>query len=441
MARRLLVPLAIAVAAAATAVGVVALLAGRAPGDGSWPLLPVAIAGVAAALVARPARRLGDRFARQVRAGAPSEVLRRLESERLDDPESIERLCESFLRTYRLASVEVWAHQGEGRLERMAAVPARGEATRQLDESAIRSLLRGGVSGSAWVDTWAADLPSEPGELRLVPAVHAEDLHAMLVLRRPPGERFGPADDRTLGELGRLLGLLLHNRQLGASLVATLDDLRATNEQLRASRIRLVSTADAERRRIERDLHDGAQQHLAAVAVNLGLARQTIAGDPTTALELLDELSAEVRDAINQLRSLAHGIYPPLLASSGLVAALKAAAERSPSPVTVVADGVGRYPPEAEGAVYFCCLEAIHNAAKHAAGASVRLELRGRTDELWFVVEDEGPGIVSKEPHGSGQGLVNMTDRIGAVGGQLTIGQGGAGGVRIEGSVPGGGVG
>jgi signal transduction histidine kinase len=425
-------------AGALVATLVAALVSGEAPGRGSWALAPVLAAGVGAAVVAAPARRLGDRTARRldVRRPIPVDVARSLASERLDDPESIERLCESLLRAYRLESAEVWSHRGSGRLERVASVPARGPATRQVDTQTIRAASVGGVSGRAWVQMWSPDLADGSDiEIRVVPAVHAGGLQAVVVLGRRQGERFSSADDRSLSELGGRLGVLLHNRELDAALQATLDDLRDTNDQLRASRIRLVSTADAERRRIERDLHDGAQQHLAAVAVNLGLARQSIIADPSTAPELLDQLGVEVREAIAQLRALAHGIYPPLLISSGLIEALRAAADRSPSPVTVKADGFDRYAPEVEAAVYFCCVEAIHNSAKHAPGASVRVTLRGSPGGLAFSVEDDGPGI-DPERAGSGHGMVNMSDRIGAVGGTLVVGPAPSGGALIEGTVP-----
>ena len=133
-----------------------------------------------------------------------------------------------------------------------------------------------------------------------------------------------------------------------------------------------MASADAERQRVERNLHDGAQQHLVALAVNLRLARDVVDGRRRGGgLGMLDQLAEEVKATIQELRDLAHGIYPPLLADGGLGEALRAAGRRSPPPVTVTAEGIGRYGPEIESAVYFCCLEALQNAAKHAAGAPV----------------------------------------------------------------------
>src|SRR5690606_6428437 len=122
---------------------------------------------------------------------------------------------------------------------------------------------------------------------------------------------------------------------------------------LRASRVRLVATADSERRRIEHNLHDGAQQHLVALAVDLKVAEAEVSADATSAPTVFARLGAELKHAIEELRTLAHGIYPPLLMDAGLVEALRVSARRSPSQVSVSADRVGRYPAEVEAAVYF----------------------------------------------------------------------------------------
>jgi signal transduction histidine kinase len=131
-----------------------------------------------------------------------------------------------------------------------------------------------------------------------------------------------------------------------------------------------VASGDAERRRVERNLHDGAQQHLVALAINLRLTKDIVTEDPAGAAEMLGQLAEDVQATIKELRELAHGIYPPLLADNGLGDALRATAGRSPLTVYVtVADEVGRYPAEVEAAVYFSCTEALQNAAKHAQGA------------------------------------------------------------------------
>jgi signal transduction histidine kinase len=224
---------------------------------------------------------------------------------------------------------------------------------------------------------------------------------------------------------------------------ASLADLNRTLEarveeqaaEILASRARIVATADAERRKIERNIHDGAQQQLVALAVNLNLARRSLADDPETAASMLDQLGKDIRTTIEDLRNLAHGIYPPLLLDSGLSSALTAAATRSPLTVSVDADGVGRYAPELEAAVYFCCLEALQNATKHAADASVSVRLWEEADRLHFEVADDGPGFDPAVVKG-GQGLLNMSDRTAAAGGEAAWDSSPGRGTRVTGWVP-----
>ena len=165
--------------------------------------------------------------------------------------------------------------------------------------------------------------------------------------------------------------------RLDSALQASLDELRRRNEELIASRARVVAAADESRRQIERNLHDGAQQHLVALAVKVGLVKTLMDADPETATGMLDELRGDVQVTLDTLRELAHGIYPPLLRDRGLSDALQTAANRAPLPTTVEADGVGRHDTDLEAAVYFCCLEAMQNAGKHA-GDGARIVRGGR---------------------------------------------------------------
>jgi signal transduction histidine kinase len=204
--------------------------------------------------------------------------------------------------------------------------------------------------------------------------------------------------------------------------------------QLQASRDRVIAAADGERRRIQRDLHDGAQQSLLAAAVTARLACQHWETDPARTADLLPRLCAELDQAGTDLRRLAHGIYPPALTDLGLPAALTAAAARCPRPVTVHPDITARYPPAVEAAIYFCCLEALHNAAKHAGDhARITVSLRQDTSELVCEISDDGTGITGTE---TGAGLTNMTDRIAAVGGQLRIDSYPGRGTTVRASVP-----
>jgi signal transduction histidine kinase len=196
-----------------------------------------------------------------------------------------------------------------------------------------------------------------------------------------------------------------------------------------------VATGDAERRSIERNLHDGAQQHLVALAVNLRLAKDILADDPQAAAEMLDVLGDAVKDTIQELRDLAHGIYPPLLMDSGLPEALRAAANRSPVAVTLSVESVGRHPSEVEAAVYFCCLEALQNAAKHAPEAGVHLTVVETPDLLRFEVRDDGPGFDVRTAT-AGHGFVNMSDRLGAIGGTVEWSSVPGEGATIAGTIP-----
>jgi signal transduction histidine kinase len=192
--------------------------------------------------------------------------------------------------------------------------------------------------------------------------------------------------------------------------------------EIHHSRARLAAVADRERRRIERDLHDGAQQRLVALRIELGLVEDMLEDDPAGAAARIRELEASAEEALDELRSVAHGVCPPLLADRGLAEALRAAVDRSPVAVTFHADPVGRYAPEIESTVYFCLLEALQNLAKHAPGAR-HAAMRLDTDvpgELRFSLRDDGPGATA-EALLAGHGIANMRDRVTAVDGTLHV--------------------
>lgn len=221
----------------------------------------------------------------------------------------------------------------------------------------------------------------------------------------------------------------LEQQRLSAALNASLHDVEA-------SRNRLAAAAVTARQRIERDLHDGAQQQLVTLRVKLELAREAIEQDPTNGAELLNELGPEVEEIIEEVRSLAHGIYPQLLGSEGLTPALRAAGQRGALPVTVSGDGARRYPPEVEGTVYFCCLEALQNASKHAEGATeVTIRLSEKESRLRFEVCDNGGGYSPPNEH-VGSGVTGMRDRLAAIGGELRIESPQRGGTRVVGTAP-----
>jgi len=210
--------------------------------------------------------------------------------------------------------------------------------------------------------------------------------------------------------------------------------LRSSLRELEQSRARILAAADRERRRIERDLHDGAQQRLVALRIKLELAEELMDTDSLHARRLLHETESEIEEALEQVRSLARGIYPSLLAERGLSEALRAATLRVPLPTRLDCGNVPRYPAEVESAVYFSCLEAVQNAVKHARGATalgVSVSVNGG---LRFAVSDDGEGFDTAET-AFGQGLTNMRDRLAAVGGRLEIRSGRGHSTVVSGTV------
>ena len=261
-----------------------------------------------------------------------------------------------------------------------------------------------------------------------MPVRHQGELLGALSLAKRAGEGLTPMEQKLVVDLAAQAGLMLKNVGLAA-------DLQVRLEELRASRQRLVSAQDAERRRIERDLHDGAQQHLVALKIKLGLLKGLTTKDPSRAAELAGQVKVDADEALETLRDLARGIYPPLLADQGLVAALRSQAAKAALPVEVTADGVVRYPQETEAAVYFCCLEALQNVAKYARASHAAVHLSGGNGSLHFVVRDDGAGFDPVQT-AKGSGLTNMTDRIDALGGTLEITSAAGTGTLVSGSLP-----
>lgn len=267
----------------------------------------------------------------------------------------------------------------------------------------------------------ADEPPVVDGATASIPVRHQRELLGLLTVTKPPNEPLSPVEEKLVADLAGQAGLVLANSRL--------------IEDLRASRQRLVAAQDAERRRLERNLHDGAQQQLVALAVRLRLARTTASKDLAEADRMLGQLEGDVTDALENLRELARGVYPPLLADQGLAAAIEAQARRSPVPVRVEADGIGRYPQELETAVYFCTLEALQNAAKYAQATEVAVSLLEDHEELVLSIRDDGRGF-DRAATPLGAGLQNMADRLAALGGTLTVRSRSGAGTTIEGHVP-----
>jgi signal transduction histidine kinase len=285
-----------------------------------------------------------------------------------------------------------------------------------------------GDGSGTWVDASGATVSVlELGEGRTVTSAGRNGLPVAAVIHDSALE----ADPRFVSAAVAMAGVVLDNQRLAA-------ESEAAMREVRRSRGRIAATAERERRRIERNLHDGAQQRLVALRIELELAEDLVRRDPGRGIERLRELEAELDKALDELRSLAHGVYPPLLSDRGLAEALQPAARRSTIPVQLMLHGVGRYAPEVESAVYFCVLEAIQNAMKHASGAhTLRVEIDGTGSGLRFSVRDDGVGAPGGRIDG-GTGITNMSDRLQAFGGDLEIVSTPGVGTTVRGRVPAG---
>jgi len=363
-------------------------------------------------------------FASQLSRGVPMDEL-------------LLQMVEALRDGFRLDAAELWLCE-DGRLRVAAAEPRAERNSIPITPAEETIAANARVSSAAWARVWLPALLEgrDQPSLRVAPVSHSGTLFGLVVAERArKPDSLAAEVDVTLEEVARELGAALNKARLDASLQESLERLRQQAAELQASRGRLVAAADAERRRIERNLHDGAQQHLVALSVKVRLLEQLAERDPERAKVLMNQLQDDVLSAIEELRSLAHGIYPPLLSSAGLGVAMTAACRRAPVPASLEAEGVGRHPPEIEAAVYFCCLEALQNAAKYAgAGASARVRIWEDAGGLLFEVDDDGAGFETTRAS-EGAGLTNMRDRLGAVGGTVRVESGGQG-TRIHGAVP-----
>jgi len=305
------------------------------------------------------------------------------------------------------------AYAAEDVLPRMAQVLGMGIGA----DAAAVWLLSGGELHPAAV--WPAD--ADPPTGALIDVEHRGERLGALSVAMPPAEPLSGAREHLMHDLASQAGLVLRNVLL--------------IEELRSSRRRLVAAQDDERRKIERNLHDGAQQQLVALAVQLKLARSMVERDPAKAGALLDRLQGAASDALDDLRDLARGIYPPLLADKGLTTALEAQARKAIVPVTVEADGLGRFPADVESAVYFSCLEALQNIGKYADANTATIRLSNGSGELRFEVRDDGRGF---DPSTTtyGTGLQGIADRLAALGGELVVTSAPGDGTAVAGRLP-----
>ncbi|HET7235022.1 MAG TPA: GAF domain-containing sensor histidine kinase, partial [Actinomycetota bacterium] len=364
-------------------------------------LTTVAVFALIAVFLFRPMKRIARRLVygkRSTRYEAMAEF-----SDRLGDTYSTDDVLPRMAEIVRASTgadvARVWLRLG-GELRPVAAAPSDAPHADTLDGS-------------------EDELPQMDG-LRAFPVRDRGELLGALTVQMPAAEPLSKDGERLVNDLTGQAGLVLRNVRL--------------IEELQESRRRIVAAQDERARKLERDLHDGAQQQLVALSVKLGLAETLATRDPEKARTVLAELRGDATDALDTLRDLARGIYPPLLADKGLGAALEAQARKSAVHVHVEAAGSGRYPQEVEAAVYFCVLEALQNMGKYADATSARIGLAQRDGHLMFEVVDDGVGFDLTSAHGTG--LTNMRDRVEAVGGTLRIASNLGEGTAIRGRIP-----
>jgi signal transduction histidine kinase len=254
---------------------------------------------------------------------------------------------------------------------------------------------------------------------RAVPVRHQGELLGALTVTKPPGTPLSGEEVRLLEDLASQAGLVLRNVRL--------------IEELKASRQRLVSAQDQERRRLERDLHDGAQQRLVTMSLALRMARDKAATVDVELAAEIEETEAELRQSLAELRELARGIHPAVLTEGGLSAALSSLAERSAVPVTVLRAPDGRFAPAVEATAYFMVSEALANVAKHARATAATVAAAEENGRLVVEVVDDGVGGASSD---GGSGLRGLVDRVAAVDGELRVESSAGGGTRVTAEIP-----
>ena len=356
----------------------------------------------------------------------------------------LQRFADRFIYGERATPYEVLAHFAdrvagtyatEDVLPKMAGALQEGTGASRA-EVWLRSGDRLRLAASSPIDGGADhppvalsdgnSLPDFAGVDRAIEIQHQGELLGALTLTKPPGESLRAVEDELLQDLASQAGLVMRNVGLNQEVLARV-------EELKASRQRLVAAQDEARRRLERNLHDGAQQHLVALKVQLSLVERVADSDKVKGM--LRKVASDADEALEALRDLARGIYPPLLADQGLAPALEAQARKAPIAVDVHAENVSRHSEDEEAAVYFCCLEALQNAVKHAQATRAEIELTEKHDVLTFCVSDNGRGFVlATTPQGDG--LLNMADRLEAMGGTLEVRSSREDGTSVTGHLP-----
>jgi signal transduction histidine kinase len=390
-------------------------------GQGTEPNLALSIAATAIVAVAfQPVRERVQRFANRLVYGkraTPYEVLSRFAqtiASSYGSEELLPRTAETLREATAATASSVWLVV-QDRLV-LAAVSPPGEQ-HALEE---RMLDSGGI-------------PKVPGE-RSVPILDGGELLGALTIVKPE-DTVAPSDQELLDNLASQTGQIVRNARLTTDLQARVAQLAVQSTELRESRQRIVAAQDNERRTLERNIHDGAQQHLVALAVKLKLTKTLVTRSPERAATMLGQLRGELGETLKALRDLASGIYPAALEQGGIASALEAQTQSSTLPIAIDSAGLGRYPLDIEATVYFCCLEALQNVAKYATATRALVTLTEEDGMLSFSVQDDGQGF---DPQVTmfGSGLRNMVDRVSAARGVIDISSAPGQGTTITGHVP-----
>ena len=360
------------------------------------------VATVVIAIAFQPLRRWLQRFANRIvygRRSTPYEVLSAFsQGVAAVDPEVLGQVAQSLTQGTTATAASIWVERND-QFHPIAAFP----------EGPLEHGMRNGD--------------------RLEDITHDGERLGIISLTLPPAQPFPPTDEALLEQVSAGLGLALRNLQLTG-------DLQTRVDQLRESRRRIVAVQDQTRQMLERDLHDGAQQRLVALKIKIGISESMAQKQGLDDVsQILTTVKEETDLTIDSLRTLARGIYPPLLEAEGLGPALTTQLHRAQMPITVQAAGVERHPREIEATVYFCVLEAVQNSIKHAQAQSVLVSVSDTNGHLIFEIRDDGVGFDHDEAH-EGHGLINILDRLDAVEGSLEIESDPGHGTVVRGTVP-----
>jgi signal transduction histidine kinase len=401
----------------------------------------LALSLVAAAIVgifSFPARRRLESFANLRVYGereAPEAALRTFAtrmSRAVPMDELLLQLTEILRKTMALAAAEVWTGS-DGTYELAVSVPDRSAPRLVLGPDERSVAARAHVAGNTWLAVWVPALLRDGATVRVAPIAHLGELLGFIVAERRATETdFDEDEDRVLSDLARQLGLALHNVRLDTALQASLDELQVRNAELVASRARIVAAADESRRGIERNLHDGAQQRLVALSLELTMLEDRLAHDPDSVARF-ERARNEIAMSLTELRELAHGLHPAVVSAHGLDVALEQVAARASVPVSLTIAIRGRLPEALEVAVFYLVCESLANVGKYAEASAASVEVTREEGRVVVEIVDDGVGGADSE---RGTGLRGLADRVEALNGRLRVWSPAGRGTRVRAELP-----